>query len=147
MKISMLSTNDTKGGAGKATLRLHNQLRILGVDSSLFVQEKLTDLHHVIGPLSKYEKAVSSIRPTLDQIPLYITRNVNSTLSSAWVPNFNIKHLLSDKPDLFHLNWLNKGYIRIETLSRLPKPLVASVSITAPGTPMPISTITLRFQT
>jgi glycosyltransferase involved in cell wall biosynthesis len=124
MKVLQLSTSDLGGGAARAAYRLHKQLRLLGVDSNMYVQEKLGDDQYIFGPNGKVEKGLSSIRPTLDLLPLYMLGKSDKTISSAWFPNRIYKRLSSVNADLIHLHWINRGFIQVSIMHHLSIPIL-----------------------
>ena len=61
MKILLINTSDSIGGAARATYRLHKALRHIGLNSMLLVQRKEIDDCTVIGPIDKLRKGLSII--------------------------------------------------------------------------------------
>ena len=125
MKLILLSTSDKDGGAAIATYRLHSGLLTIGVDSSLMVQEKKTDDYTVIGPRTKWQKLLATIRPRLDRLAagLYSERE-NKIFSPAWIPDNLACKVAVLKPDIVHLFWVNWGFMKLETLTRFKCPVV-----------------------
>lgn len=70
MKILIVNTSDIQGGAARAAYRLHKALLAEGVDSQMLVQSKSSDDFTVLGPQTKFQKAMGKLRPTLDSIPV-----------------------------------------------------------------------------
>ncbi len=124
MKVFQISTSDISGGAARAAYRLHKSLRALGVDTNMFVQEKLGDDHDIIGPMGKVEKGLSNIRPTLDLLPLYLVGKADKPISSAWLPDQLRKRLSIMNKDVIHLHWINKGFIQVDFIRKLSTPVV-----------------------
>lgn len=87
MKILIVNTSDIQGGAARAAYRLHKALLSEGVDSRMLVQSKTSDDFSVIGPQTKFQKAMGRIRPTLDAFPLlcYKYRSM-ALISPSWIP-------------------------------------------------------------
>jgi glycosyltransferase involved in cell wall biosynthesis len=124
MRVAMVNTSDQIGGAARAVFRLHQGVRGLGVESHMFVQEVTCDDHTIIGPQGKMALGFSYLRPTLDMLPLYISRNMSSSFSTAWVPSTITRKLSSKKYDIVHLHWINKGFLPVESLRDLEKPFL-----------------------
>jgi len=80
MKVLHLSNSDS-GGAGRATLRLHQGLRGLGIDSKILVQFKSGDDGAVLAPQSNLEKLFFKLKLTehLDALPLRFYRQRDRT--------------------------------------------------------------------
>src|SRR5690554_5965240 len=116
MKIVIVNTLDIEGGAARAAYRLHRALLAEGVDSRMLVQSKTSDDYTVIGSVSKIQKGLGKIRPTLDAVPLWRYKNRTQTLfSPAWVPFSNtVDQINALEPDVVHLHWINGGMLRIE---------------------------------
>jgi len=126
IKPLLLNSYDSRSGAAIATYRLHAGLRNLGVESSLLVQQKLTadpDVIRLKAPLCR--SFASSVRPYLDKVPVGFYRNRKKRpFSTALVPDSVARQVEASDPDLVHLFWVNAGFLKIETLAKLKKPLV-----------------------
>lgn len=130
MKILIVNTYDTKGGAARAANRLHKSLITQNVDSQMLVQSKSSDDFTVITTSStKAQKNLNKLRPFLDHIPVKFYKERTKTLfSPAWLGFSNIVDLINEiDPDIVHLNWINEGMIRIEDLERIKAPIVWSL--------------------
>ena len=125
MKLLLLNTFDSGGGAAIAASRLNRGQRDIGVDSNMLVQFKQGDDPNVMGPASKLEKGLSLIRPELDSLPtrLYPHRN-QFIFSPAFLPERISTKVASLNPDIIHLHWIACGFMRIETLRRFKRPVV-----------------------
>jgi glycosyltransferase involved in cell wall biosynthesis len=124
LKVCLLSTSDIEGGAARAAYRLHQGLRDAGLESTMLVQTQSSDNPYIDAPTKKLEKGIGSLRPTFDRLPMYLTGQGNSSLSPAWLPDQKAAYINRHEYDLVHLHWINKGFLRLETLSNLKRPLV-----------------------
>ena len=68
----LISSSDIDGGAARAAYRLHRGLKNIGVDSQMLVQNKQSDDYTVIGPVSKIDKGIGKLKPTLDGLPIQL---------------------------------------------------------------------------
>ena len=129
MKILIVNSFDIKGGAARAAYRLHRALLAEGLESQMLVQTKLSDDYTVIGAGTKFQKAVSVLRPILDDLPVLLYRQRTATLfSPGWVPLSNIVDRINNlKPDLVHLHWIAGGMLRIEDIQNIKVPMVWSL--------------------
>ncbi len=76
-------------------------------------------------PLGWLDKMLSRTAARIDQLPLVTYPARESTLfSPAWAPDRLEKRTLLDDADVLHLHWISNGFVRIETLPRLNKPIV-----------------------
>ena len=125
MKILHLSTFDGRAGAARAAYRTHQGLQRIGVDSHMLVQFKYSGDRTVMGPATRVEKGLAKLRPYLDSLPTQLYRNRRDTpFSPALLPDrLSSKVVLLD-PDVVHLHWVARGFLRIEALKRFPKPLI-----------------------
>ena len=125
MKILHISTSDIIGGAARAAYRLHNGLRDIGVDSYMYVQRKNSDDLSVLSSKKKLSKLVSLIKPHLDLFPLKRYPSRSSGLFTPAIIKDNLTAIIKRiDPDIVHLHWLGHAFFRIETLSKIKKPIV-----------------------
>ncbi|MBD3727236.1 MAG: glycosyltransferase, partial [Moraxella osloensis] len=129
MKILIVNTLDIQGGAARAAYRLHKALLAEGVDSQMLVQSKSSDDYTVIGPQTKFQKAMGKMRPTLDSIPVrrYPART-KTLFSPSWLPFAGLVDKVNAiNPDVVHLHWIAGGMMRIEDLAKINAPIVWSL--------------------
>lgn len=129
MKVLIVNTSDIEGGAARAAYRLHKALLTKGVDSQMLVQSKSSDDFTVLGPQTKFQKAMSKLRPTLDSIPVRRYPDRTKTLfSPSWVPFAGLVDKINAlNPDVVHLHWIAGGMMRIEDLAKINAPIVWSL--------------------
>lgn len=126
MKICILSTYDSGGGAFIAARRLHKSLIKIGVNSTMLVKEKITDDETIISFCNnKLEKGLNKLIPTLDSLPLQFYPNRDSTpFSIQWIPDRLLGKVSSLAPDIINLHWVSLGYLQIETIPKFKKPIL-----------------------
>ncbi len=125
MRVLHLNTNELEGGAGRAANRLHQGMLSAGIDSQMLVQVRSTAGPRVHGSSTKIGRGIASLRPSLDQAPLYLWgRSALSGFAVQWFPDGLLGQVGHLKPDVVNLHWINKGFLRIETLRRMRLPLV-----------------------
>ena len=129
MKILIVNTSDTGGGAARAAYRLHQALLAQKIDSQMLVQHKGSDDFTVLSPTSKIKKGINLLRFTLDVFPVSFYKNRTKTLfSPAWLPFSGIVDKINEiNPDIVHLHWICGGMIKIEELSKIKAPIVWSL--------------------
>ena len=129
MRILHINTSDINGGAARATYRLHRALLAQSIESRMLVQDKSSDDWTVIGPLSKIRKGFACIRPTVDQLPVKKYPHKKQMLfSPSWFPFSGIMSKIRGiDPDIIHLHWIAGGFIRLEHIARIQKPIVWSL--------------------
>lgn len=127
MKVLIINTSDTKGGAARAALRLHQGLKGISVDSQMLVQMKQSSATAVLGPpaTSGIEQVNTGLRLSLDQLPLKRYRKYDgATFSPQWLPDKVTQKVQQIDPDIINIHWTNAGFLQIETLAKLKKPIV-----------------------
>jgi glycosyltransferase involved in cell wall biosynthesis len=124
MKILLINSSDTVGGAARAAYRLHDGLRNIGANSQLLVQEKLSSDKMVLAPKKKTYQTIANIRSAIDSLPLKFYPQRHSLFSLQWLPDQVADRVTQIAPDIINLHWINTAFLQIETLTRLKRPLV-----------------------
>ncbi len=125
MKIILINTNDIEGGAAIAAYRLLKGLQQSRIEAQMLVQSKKSDDYSVIGPQTKWQKIFGKFTHTLDSIPLrFYKQRKKIIFSPAFLPDNINKKIQDINPDIIHLHWIASGFIRIETLAKINKPIV-----------------------
>jgi glycosyltransferase involved in cell wall biosynthesis len=121
MKVVALNETDIRGGAARASYRIHQGIRALGIDSRLLVREKLTQDPTVTALGSPWTK----LGPTMNRLAYFPYPHRRTNLfCSQWFPDRARSAILGQAPDLIHLHWITNGFLRLETLAQFRKPLV-----------------------
>ncbi len=121
MKVLHLSTSDIEHGAARAAYRLHQGLKQINVNSQMLVRAKFTIDRNVLAEKTLQTK----LGPPLGNFPLrfYPHRSTN-LFSSQWFPDAIAAKVKQLNPDVVNLHWICNGFVQIETLAKLNKPLV-----------------------
>jgi glycosyltransferase involved in cell wall biosynthesis len=128
MNVLLLSTFDTEGGAARAAYRLHQGLHSIGVASRMLVQTKQSSDPTVLSAKTNLAASLASARVTVDALPLKRYSKVGKLLfSPQWLPDSVKTKSAPLSADLFNLHWTQSGFVRIETLAQLQRPLVWSL--------------------
>lgn len=125
MKVAILSTSDTSGGAYRAAHRIHTGLRQIGVDSWMVVQCRNSDDPYVLGPERKLAKLALILRPHLERLALRMYRRRKPVIfSPATVPDRVGNRVDALGPDVVNVHWVGSGFLRLESVRRFNRPLV-----------------------
>jgi glycosyltransferase involved in cell wall biosynthesis len=126
MKVLIVNTYDTDGGAARAAYRLHNALLFEGVQSVMLVQKKLSNDLSIQSAVSIKQKIIAKLKPYIDQLPLFFYKKKSANLfSTAWISFGDIlSQINAFKPDIVHLHWIAKGVLSIEEIGRIKVPIV-----------------------
>lgn len=126
MNVLLLSTFDIEGGAARAAYRLHQGLQQQGLAAQMLVQQQSSADPQVMSPATRLAQGWARARLGLDALPLkrYAQRERHLTFSPQWLPDRTAAQVRRLNPDLVNLHWINEGFLQIETLAKLGKPLV-----------------------
>lgn len=125
MKIALLSNSDGKGGAAIAAYRLYKGLRQQNIDLNFLVGNKFHEEFLIQSPFNLTNKVIAKIAPYFDRLPLkFFPQRKDSPFSLQWFPDQVISQLNSISADIINLHWVNAGYLQIETLAKINKPIV-----------------------
>lgn len=122
MKVCLLNTYERVGGAARACRRLYEGLLHSGVDANLLVRGREVPGGSVTVNGSNRG---GWLRAMLDELLLYryLSREKDN-FSAAVTPAGAIKRAIQFNPDVLHLHWVPKGFVRVEDLQRITVPLV-----------------------
>lgn len=121
MKILMLSTSDIDGGAARAAYRLHQGFQAIGADSQMLVRAKLSNDRHVVAQ----NDWLTKLSPTLVRFPMRKYANAGRVqFSPQWVPDTIAPAVAKINPDVVNMHWVCNGFLQIETLAKLKRPLI-----------------------
>lgn len=125
----IVSSYDPIGGAGasRSAYRLHQGFLKLGIDSKMLIQDKRMDDPTIISAPNKLAQKMWKARPVLDALPLklYPNRQKGATLFPIqWLPDIINPQINKLAPDIINLRWICDGFLPIEALSKIQKPIV-----------------------
>lgn len=124
MKILLLNSYDV-GGAARAVLRLNKGLQSMGIASQLLVQFKNNSTSDVMSPQSFLAKCAAHMKIYADAFPVRFYKNCPLlNFTPAFVRDNILKQISSAKPDIIHLNWMANGFLKLENIQNMTKPLV-----------------------
>lgn len=128
MKVCLINTSDISGGAARAAYRLHQGLQLIGLQSQMLVQDKVSDDYTVLGATNKLGKGWAKLVPTIDSLPkLFYPQRENTHFAVQWFPNNTYHKINQLKPDIVNLHWICGGFVPIQSLSKINAPLVWSL--------------------
>lgn len=126
MKIAILNTFDSGGGAARSAYRLHKGLLDQGIESVFVTQFNKGAGANIVCGRTRFDKVIALLRPLLDMIPmkLYRKRDHHQPFSTAYVPIRRHVSREIEKSDLLHLHWIVHGFLNIEYLAHVKLPIV-----------------------
>ncbi len=91
----------------------------------MLVQTKQSDDVSIIVPRTRLSRGAALLRPFLDSLPLFLYSAPNKfNFSPAVVPDSLARIATSVAPDIVHLHWVCEGFIRLESIKRLSRPIL-----------------------
>lgn len=127
MKILHITTEDIRPGASRAAFRLNQGLNKINIRSNLLVQNKQSS-SNLVYPIVEggAGRVIGESRKLLDKTFLVKYKNREKVpFSTQKIPNVNLIRKINDiDPDLVVLHWVCDGFLQIESLARIHKPIV-----------------------
>lgn len=126
MKILHVNTDESLGGAARAAHRLYAGQRSIGEDARMAVLRKSSKDPHVdVVPMNRLQrlirrKSLHNDRPDAAQYPGYHGMVWSRGRISTPVPAF----IARTQPDVVNLHWLGNGFVSVDSLTRIPRPVV-----------------------
>lgn len=120
-------SGDSFGGAGRAALRLHSALnQNKMIESRMIVAQKNNDDPSIIDLESTITGRFGSIiKRGIDAIPRKFSTSVSSIpRSSGFSTRLTAVNINSTDCDLAHLHWINGGFLSVEQIGKIKKPLI-----------------------
>ncbi|MEG4012304.1 MULTISPECIES: glycosyltransferase family 4 protein [unclassified Microcoleus] len=125
MKVVLLNSSDTEGGAARAAYRLHQGLQGIGVSSQMLVKNKKSGDSSVISSQNSITNKLDKIISTLYNSPLRLYPERRPVIfSTEWLPDSLDVQISQIKPDIINLHWVCGGYLQVESIPRFNQPLV-----------------------
>lgn len=128
MRVTHVSTHDITGGAARAAFRLHEGLRGLGVESTMFVAHKASTSPHVIqartgGGYAKLKARIRFMKLQRDMMPYRATRPAGyEDFDDDRTCDNGIHHQLPPT-DILHLHFVSGFIDHLSFLRGLPPDL------------------------
>jgi len=129
MKIIHLSYSDIRGGAARATYRIHCALRNQNIDSKMLVNKSKLNDSNILRPSNKIEKIFTELRPRITKYLLvkYLKTGNPIIHSPSFLPSSWINYINNSDNDIVHLHWVQGELISIADIAKIKKPIVWTV--------------------
>lgn len=123
-RVLHLSTYDANGGAGRAAYALHRAMVDHGIPSRMHVARKATNDPTVTeGDRRRFHLASEA-----DRALWKLQRSPNTTWRSpARFGSLTADHINRSSADIVNLHWVTDGFLSIETIGKIEKPIVWSM--------------------
>lgn len=134
MKVCLINTSDTGGGAAVACRRQLNALRKV-VDIQMLVAQKKTKNPAILEIGNNWlKRSIVELNFLIERLPFIAFKAKNKTVRFAFSSanaGINIaKHSIIQQADILHLHWINSGFLslkNLKTLFKLKKPMVLTL--------------------
>jgi glycosyltransferase involved in cell wall biosynthesis len=124
MNVLHVGETDNRGGAARASYRLHRGLLKMDVRSRMLVQWRHSDDPTVQGLERKRDKLTARIRRYVEKSILRWSGDSIVYESLNLLPSTLGKHLRDYAPDLIHLHWIGNDTLSIPEIGRIDAPIV-----------------------
>lgn len=128
MKILIVNTNESKGGAARAAKRLHQSLIQSGIDSQMLVLYRDSDDESVIGIIDSWWKRLLFILKGIpDWVPVFIKKPKEMFSQNKYSLKMVVNKINSLNPDVVHLHWIHQLMLSVEDIAKIKAPIVWSM--------------------
>jgi glycosyltransferase involved in cell wall biosynthesis len=124
-RVLHLSTTDLEGGAARGSYWLHRALVGRAVDSTMLVERKHAEDDDTVLGGANGGALLRRFRACAEELSLAAYRKTDDSFWSVnWVPSPIGRAVERLAPDIIHIHWSGGGFLPIETLARLGRPIV-----------------------
>ncbi len=132
MKVLIVNTSESSGGAAVAAKRLMSALNRNGIEARMLVRDKTSDDDRVVSiDATACRKRLSRLRFLRERLTIFLRNRLDrKTLFQISIANSGTdisRHPLVREADIIHLHWINQGYLSLADIRRLcslGKPIV-----------------------
>ena len=128
MKILLLNTYETLGGASIAAYRLFSAIKSINSDTYYYYfRNNFNPSEDRVKNFIKTDK-IKLASSVIDNFHDLFGIRTPQKFSSAWFSFFDIVKTIDEiKPDIVHLHWINDGFIPLRKLKKIKVPIVWSM--------------------
>jgi len=120
-----INTTDLAGGAARAAYRLFKGVRSSGLDARMLVRDKTSNDVNIVTPAKNMKCLTERIKPHIERLPFRLYPHRKKTaFHFQWNPGVSPSVIQKINPDIIHLHWICGGFLRIESLPKLKRPIV-----------------------
>lgn len=126
MKIGILCHADASGGAARAAYRLMKALQSTpDVNVEMRVGFKTTNENNVRGPNGGFARFLQRAGPSIDSLPLKFGKSYSGGLRSTGIfGTLTAREVNGFDVDVVNLHWMCAGFMSIEEIGKIRKPIV-----------------------
>lgn len=126
MKVLILNTFETKGGAAVAGKRLAVALNKNGVQANILVQEKKTS-DNIVNTIitSHFAKDKAFLSFVFERLQIFLSNRFSRknlfAISTASTGMSITRNKLVKEADIIHIHWINQGFLSLKSIEKLIK--------------------------
>ena len=129
IRVAHLTFQLSQGGAGLAVRNLHNGLQYFSTIESRIITSPLDPRNPALNlykncALKTLRHQYDLVRRISDRVLARLTARQYSWQSFSVLPSLNASVINRLPVDIVHLHWVQAGFISIDAISRIKKPLV-----------------------
>lgn len=134
MKVLSVNTNDSRGGAARAAMRIMQGVKQLGIGTKMLVKEKRSNSEHIVAlqqyvPKSKLyciaDWIAAKIKNKWQHLQWYPYRKSKETIFMSDLRATRLHNALQKLDyDILHLHWVNQRFLDLLELKNINKPIV-----------------------
>ncbi|MDD4921475.1 MAG: glycosyltransferase family 4 protein [Bacteroidales bacterium] len=126
MKVLLINTFETRGGAAVACKRLALALQKQGVEVSLLVRDKETSDPFISSVVTSfYKKTYAKIAFVSERLQIFLANRLKKdhlfAVSTASTGFKILNNPLVQEADVIHLHWVNQGFLSLQEIGNLVK--------------------------
>ncbi len=130
IKVVVVSSSDSAGGAAKASYRFFSAFKVYSkeLNVSLVVSKKSKADTSIISDNSLWVRLCSFIRYVVGRKLISLQKSSNENYHSGnWLPGHLPRLIKEQKPDIVNFHWINDESISIEQIGKLPYQVVLTL--------------------
>ncbi|MBR5744592.1 MAG: glycosyltransferase [Muribaculaceae bacterium] len=122
LRVAIVNRSDSRGGAAVVSYRLMKALRDIGVDARMLVADRTTDDANVALAGTKIGRRAAFLA---ERLKIFLNNGFNrADLFKVDIANVGVdlmSHNWIQDADVVCLNWVNQGFVSLDTVGRLAK--------------------------
>jgi len=126
MRVVHLVKNDTKGGAPKGAIRLHESLLSIGIESVVLVDVKFSHTDSVISITGPIPRLLRRFLPIIENwvLRLFLDMKLSLFSSIGLRRSDTLRNLIRLRPSIIHVHWSHGMMVNVLDVLNLGVPIV-----------------------
>lgn len=125
MKVVHATYSDTRGGAARASFRIHRALIDHGFDSRMVVEQAESEDYNVLSPTTVTDKLMGRIARRLNPRIAALQSSPNPIMHSPAVFSGSARRrIIREAPEVINLHWVGGGLLTVREIGKFNLPVV-----------------------